>query len=94
MSYKEPIYSKQGYEQHFAVNHLAHYLLIKNLTPLLINAFEETKVPSRIINVASDAYTFVKAIPTEWSESLVNQDLTSRFKKGLFSLSLFFLFFN
>lgn len=82
--YNEPIYSKQGYEQHFAVNHLAHYLLIKRLTPLLNRAHDETKVPARIINVASDAYTFVKAVPQDWSESLVNQDLTARFKKGSF----------
>jgi NAD(P)-dependent dehydrogenase (short-subunit alcohol dehydrogenase family) len=42
--------SKEGYELHFAVNHLAPFLLTQLLLPLLRNA-----APSRIVNVSSTA---------------------------------------
>jgi len=41
-------FSAEGYEMHFAVNYLAHYLLTKRLVPLLV-----ASAPSRVINVAS-----------------------------------------
>ena len=41
-------FSAEGYEMHFAVNYLAHYVLTKRLVPLLV-----ASAPSRIINVAS-----------------------------------------
>ncbi|MEO7966977.1 MAG: SDR family NAD(P)-dependent oxidoreductase, partial [Gemmatimonadaceae bacterium] len=41
-------FSKEGYEMHFAVNYLAHYLLTKRLLPLIV-----ASAPSRIINVSS-----------------------------------------
>lgn len=42
--------SADGYELHFAVNYLAHYLLTRRLLPLL-----DEGAPARIINVASAA---------------------------------------
>ncbi|MFW5951353.1 MAG: SDR family NAD(P)-dependent oxidoreductase [Gemmatimonadota bacterium] len=42
--------SDDGYELHFAVNHLAHFLLTRLILPLL-----ERSAPARIINVASGA---------------------------------------
>ena len=43
-----PKFSAEGHEMHFAVNYLAHYLLIKQLLPLIV-----ASAPSRIINVSS-----------------------------------------
>ena len=41
-------FSVEGYEMHFAVNYLAHYLLTKRLLPLIA-----ASAPARIINVSS-----------------------------------------
>ena len=41
-------FSAEGYEMHFAVNYLAHYLLTRKLLPLI-----EASAPARIINVSS-----------------------------------------
>jgi NAD(P)-dependent dehydrogenase (short-subunit alcohol dehydrogenase family) len=41
-------FSADGYEMHFAVNYLAHYLLTKRLLPLIA-----ASAPARIINVSS-----------------------------------------
>lgn len=45
-------FSVEGYEMHFAVNYLAHYLLTKRLLPLII-----ASAPARIINVSSGSQT-------------------------------------
>ncbi len=42
--------SRDGYELHFAVNHLAHFLLTRRLLPLL-----RRSAPARIVNVSSAA---------------------------------------
>ena len=46
-----------GYEETFAVNHLAPFLLTGMLLPLL-----EAAAPARIVNVASDAHHFVRGM--------------------------------
>ncbi|MHB8604756.1 MAG: SDR family oxidoreductase [Thermoplasmatota archaeon] len=43
--------TRDGYESTFAVNHLAHFLLTRELLPLL-----EQSAPSRVVTVASDAH--------------------------------------
>jgi NAD(P)-dependent dehydrogenase (short-subunit alcohol dehydrogenase family) len=45
-------FSAEGYEMHFAVNYLSHYLLTELLLPRLV-----ASAPSRIINVASGSQT-------------------------------------
>jgi len=45
-------FSVEGYEMHFAVNYLAHYLLTKRLRPLIV-----ASAPARIINVSSGSQT-------------------------------------
>ncbi|KAI9555092.1 hypothetical protein GHT06_017607 [Daphnia sinensis] len=47
--------TKDGFEQLFAVNYLAHFLLTHLLLPRLIEAGEKNQKPSRIVNVSSDA---------------------------------------
>jgi NAD(P)-dependent dehydrogenase (short-subunit alcohol dehydrogenase family) len=46
--------SRDGYELHMAVNHLAHFLLTGRLLPLL-----RESAPARVVNVASGAQTEV-----------------------------------
>jgi NAD(P)-dependent dehydrogenase (short-subunit alcohol dehydrogenase family) len=50
-----------GYEKVFAVNHLAPYLLTRLLLDRLV-----ASAPSRIVNVASDAYTFGAMEPDDY----------------------------
>lgn len=47
-------FSAEGYEMHFAVNYLAHYLLTKRLLPLIV-----ASAPARIINVSSGSQTAI-----------------------------------
>lgn len=47
--------TKDGFEQQFAVNYLAHFLLTHLLLPRLIEAGEKNQKPSRIVNVSSDS---------------------------------------
>ena len=50
-----------GYERVFAVNHLAPYLLTRLLCDRIVES-----APSRIVVVASDAYTFGELNPDDW----------------------------
>ncbi len=50
-----------GYEKMFAVNHLAPYLLTRLLLDRLV-----ASAPSRVVMVASDAYTFGELTPDDW----------------------------
>ena len=47
-------FSVEGYEMHFAVNYLAHYLLTKRLLPRIV-----ASAPARIINVSSGSQTAI-----------------------------------
>lgn len=49
--HKERTLSKDGYEDTFAVNHLAHFLLTNELKDLLIKG-----APSRVVNVSSSMH--------------------------------------
>ena len=49
--------TKEGFELHFGVNHLAHFLLTKLLTPALLAAATPAW-PSRVVNVSSNAHRF------------------------------------
>lgn len=47
--------TKDGFESQFGCNHLAHFLLLKLLAPLLIQTAEKNKTPSKFISVSSCA---------------------------------------
>jgi len=49
--------TKQGYEIHFGVNYLGHYLLTELLYPLLAKSGTKNE-PSRVVNVSSAGYQF------------------------------------
>ena len=51
-----------GFEQTFAVNHLAPYLLTRLLLDRLVDS-----APARVVVVASDAYKFSDVDPDDWN---------------------------
>jgi NAD(P)-dependent dehydrogenase (short-subunit alcohol dehydrogenase family) len=59
--------SKDGYELTFAINYLAHFLLTRELLPLL-----EAGAPARIVNVASGAQT-----PIHFDDVMLTRDYQS-----------------
>lgn len=52
--------TKDGFESQFGCNHLAHFLLLKLLAPLLIQTAEGNKTPSKFISVSSCAAAQMK----------------------------------
>jgi NAD(P)-dependent dehydrogenase (short-subunit alcohol dehydrogenase family) len=49
------MYTRDGYEMHFQVNYLGHFLLTWLLLPSLKSASSHD-VPSRVINVSSNVH--------------------------------------
>jgi NAD(P)-dependent dehydrogenase (short-subunit alcohol dehydrogenase family) len=49
--------TKDGFEMQFGCNHLAHFLLMHLLTPLLLKTAETTGKPSRFVGLSSCAAT-------------------------------------
>mmetsp|Transcript_10397 Transcript_10397/g.14418 ORF Transcript_10397/g.14418 Transcript_10397/m.14418 type:complete len:270 (+) Transcript_10397:133-942(+) len=50
--------TKDGIETQFGVNHIGHFLFTALIYPLLKASAEETKVPSRIVNVSSSYHRY------------------------------------
>lgn len=55
--------SEDGFEQQFAVNHLAPFLLTHELLPLLQAAGETSDDEARVVNVSSEAHRNVSGVP-------------------------------
>lgn len=58
--------SKDGYEETFAVNHLAHFLLTNELEGLLVDG-----APSRVINVSSSLHARPKSV--NWDDVMFEE---------------------
>lgn len=58
--------SKDGYEETFAVNHLAHFLLTNELKHLLLGG-----APARVVNVSSSMHVRPKAL--NWDDLMFEQ---------------------
>lgn len=59
-----------GFEEMFAVNHLAHYLLTRLLLPRLKNS-----APARIVHVASNAHAYCEGM--RWSDLSFERDFSA-----------------
>jgi len=65
--------TKEGFEMQFGVNHLGHFLLMNQLTPLLLKTADETNKPSRFVALSSCGAaltTFRDVMPTVDFEDL------------------------
>lgn len=60
----KPTKTADGYDAVFAVNHLAPYLLTRLLLERLV-----ASAPSRVVTVASDAYSFGDIDPDDWQST-------------------------
>lgn len=60
------LFSAEGYEMHFAVNYLAHYLLTQRLLPRIV-----ASAPARIINVSSGSQT-----PIDFDDVMMSKGYT------------------
>ncbi|KAK5089257.1 hypothetical protein LTR24_006401 [Lithohypha guttulata] len=68
--------SPDGYEIHFATNHMGHALFTKLLMPLLLQTAKTTTSDVRIVNVSSGAYMLADS-KTGFDENLVKTDMAS-----------------
>ena len=57
--------TKQGFEMHFGVNHLGHFLFTTLLLDCLRASAASAGAPSRVVNVASDAHSSARGIDFE-----------------------------
>jgi retinol dehydrogenase 12 len=57
--------TKQGFEIHFGVNHLGHFLLTTLLLDRLRATARDAGEPSRVVNVSSDSHYSAKTVPFE-----------------------------
>jgi len=65
--HRERTVSKDGYEETFAVNHLAHFLLTNELKELLVSA-----APARVVNVSSSMH--VRPNSLNWDDLMFEKD--------------------
>lgn len=65
--HKKRTCSKDGYEETFAVNHLAHFLLTNELEDLLVAG-----APSRVVNVSSSTHQRPKSI--RWDDLMFEKE--------------------
>ena len=65
--HKKRTCSKNGYEETFAVNHLAHFLLTNELEDLLVAG-----APSRVVNVSSSTHQRPKSI--RWDDLMFEKE--------------------
>jgi NAD(P)-dependent dehydrogenase (short-subunit alcohol dehydrogenase family) len=65
--HRERILTKDGYEETFAVNHLAHFLLTNELKDLLVSAPR-----ARVVNVSSSMHVRPKAL--NWDDLMFEKD--------------------
>jgi NAD(P)-dependent dehydrogenase (short-subunit alcohol dehydrogenase family) len=65
--HRERHLSKDGYEETFAVNHLAHFLLTNELEDLLVGA-----APARVVNVSSSMHVRPKLL--NWDDLMFEND--------------------
>lgn len=80
-----PAVSVDGFETHFAVNHLAHAMLIQELMPVLSKTADENPSSSdvRIVSVASEGWALhpkggfdfdtIRSAQDKWSEVAVSR---------------------
>ncbi len=64
--HKDRTLSKDGYEETFAVNHLAHFVLTNELKDLLVAG-----APSRVVNVSSSMHLRVKSM--KWDDLMFDE---------------------
>ena len=68
---KEKVITSEGLEQNFAVNHLGHFVLTRELLPLLYKTAAASGVGSvRVINTASDASEMIPGFNLEDMQNL------------------------
>lgn len=56
-------FTKEGFEQQFGVNHVAHFYLFQLLKPLLLNTAATHGVNVRIVSTASTSHTASTVLP-------------------------------
>ncbi len=65
--HRDRILTQDGYEETFAVNHLAHFLLTNELRELLVAG-----APSRVLNVSSSMHARPKSL--NWDDLMFEED--------------------